>query len=251
MNDKASVKLASINIEGHKHFHERILPFLQQFKPDVVCLQEVFSVDVPFLKEILGMDGLFMPTSIVTEVSVHQPIAMGEWGVLLLSSLPISQIQGEYYVGTAERIPPFMEHGNPNGMNRVFIWATVMVGQTPFTIGTTHFTWSVKGEPTEEQDRDLHQLFSILDSIPDVVFCGDFNAPRGKATFAKIAERYTDHIPPSVTTSIDPELHKAGALELMVDALFSTPEYTVTDVKVSAGVSDHQAITATVSRDCA
>jgi hypothetical protein len=48
-------------------------------------------------------------------------------------------------------------------------------------------------------------------------------------------------------TSIDPKLHRAGALQLMVDGLFTTPGYEASDVMLHTGVSDHCAITARIA----
>ena len=79
---------------------------------------------------------------------------------------------------------------------------------------------------------------------------GDFNAPRGGPIFARLARHWTDCIPADVTTSIDPELHRAGALELMVDGMFASPGVRVDSVRMHTGLSDHQGITAT-ARDAA
>lgn len=243
-----NIHLVSVNIEGHRHLHQRVLPFLTEQQPDVVCLQEVFEVDVPLIKQVLNMEGQYQAMANVQEVNEHQTHALGRWGLLQLSRFPVVEQHSQHYVGNDNRVPPFMEGGNPNAMNRLLIWQTLQVSQTQFTIGTTHFTWSVHGEPTDEQQRDLQVLFSILDTIPEIVFCGDFNAPRGKRTFSQLAERYKDNIPPEVSTSIDGSLHKAGQLNLMVDGLFSTPEYKVTEVEVVGGVSDHKAISAVISK---
>ena len=81
-----------------------------------------------------------------------------------------------------------------------------------------------------------------------MVLTGDFNAPRGGTIFDLLARTWQDCIPQDVTTSIDPVLHRAGALTLMVDGLFTTPHYHATEVQLHTGLSDHQAITASISR---
>lgn len=242
------MKLISLNIEGHKHLHQRVLPFLIEQQPDVVCLQEVFAVDVPELMATLKMDGQFQVMADVTEVNVHQAHALGEWGVVQLSRFPITALNHHYYFRLPCDLPIFYKNNDPNGMNRVFAWMTVTVDGQSYTIGTTHFTWSVNGASTPEQLRDLDALLKIIDDIPDIVFCGDFNAPRGLETFQRIAARYTDHIPPEITTSIDGQLHKAGNLELMVDGLFSTPQYQISNVQVVSGLSDHKGVVAEIKR---
>ena len=50
-----SIRLVSLNIERRKHLN-RILPFLQEYKPDVVCMQELFEKDVPYFEQALGIE---------------------------------------------------------------------------------------------------------------------------------------------------------------------------------------------------
>jgi endonuclease/exonuclease/phosphatase family metal-dependent hydrolase len=242
------LKLVSLNIEAHRHLEERVLPFLVAERPDFVSLQEVFEVDMPLIEETLGMKGRFVPQANVTETSIHIRHALGKWGLAQFTALPIVNQESTHCVGTPDRLPVFLENGNPNGMNRVLLWTKVEHEGQHFTFATTHFTISPKGQWTQEQQDSLEILMSKLDVLPEVVLSGDFNAPRGGKIFAQLAERYIDNIPPEVTTSLDGQFHKGGYLELMVDGLFTTPEYQANDVQVIGGVSDHKAIVAEISK---
>ena len=66
--------------------------------------------------------------------------------------------------------------------------------------------------------------------------------------FGRLAAQWTDHIPPTYATSLDPALHRAGPLQLMVDGIFATADYGVSEVVLHQGVSDHCAITARVAK---
>mgnify|MGYP003739632349 CR=1 FL=1 len=112
----------------------------------------------------------------------------------------------------------------------------------------THFTWSPNGEANDEQRLDLAEMLSQLENYDDFILCGDFNAPRGKEIFAQLASRYTDNLPPEVTTTIDGQFHYAGQLEIVVDGFFTTPRYQVESLQVRAGLSDHQGLLAQVSK---
>ena len=79
-----------------------------------------------------------------------------------------------------------------------------------------------------------------------LVLCGDFNAPRGGEIFTRLATQSRDNVPSHYVTSIDPKLHRAGPLQLMVDGLFSTDGYRLSEVVLHNGVSDHCTITAVV-----
>ncbi len=59
---------------------------------------------------------------------------------------------------------------------------------------------------------------------------------------------YTDNIPSCYTTSIDPHLHRAGALDLLVDVLFTTPKYRASDVRLVSGLSDHMAVAGNIEK---
>mgnify|MGYP003518349091 FL=1 len=83
----------------------------------------------------------------------------------------------------------------------------------------------------------------------EFIITGDFNAPRGRETFAIFAEKFKDNIPLSYESSLDTKFHRSpeirsGERKNMVDCLFSTPSYFITDVKLIEGVSDHKAIVA-------
>jgi len=243
-----SIKLVSVNIEGNRHLQERVLPFLKKEQPEVVCLQEVFEVDLEFIKAELGMEGEFVVVAKISVENVHQP-ARGLWGLALLSKLPMSGAGYEYYVGSKKRIPGFYENEDPNSMNRAVLWAKVTKAGQDFWIATTHFTWSGDGSTTDLQRKTYQKMIRILDQFPDLILTGDFNAPRGKEIFDELSKRYKDNIPPDTKTTIDNDLHKAEEeINLVVDGLFSSSNYQVSEVKVVSGVSDHKAIVCRIAR---
>ncbi len=246
-----SLKLLSLNMEGHKHLG-RVIRLLMQEKPDVVCFQELFEVDVPVLEQLFDWKSLYQPVCVVRNVDVHQAHALGNWGVGLFTALPILDQGFDTYFGQADHLPTFMDQNNPNAMNRVLVHARVKKDDQEFSIATTHFTWSKEGKYTEEQARDFAHLSQALSRRGEFVVCGDLNSPRQgepNNVFNKLASTYTDNIPPEVTTSIDGQFHKAGQLELMVDSLFSTPEYQVANVRVLDGVSDHKAVVGDITKN--
>jgi len=239
-----SIKIVSANIEGHRHL-ERVIPFIQTEQPDIVCFQEVFKSDVSQFESALNMKSAFVPMANVTETSIHQSHALGEWGVAQFTSLPLLAQQHQYYIGAEDRIPVFFENNNPNAMNRTLLWSTLEADGQPFTVATTHFTWSKDGSFTPEQADSFQKLLQILKGIPELVLCGDLNSPRHddpSNVFSQLSRLYTDNIPPDVETSIDGEFHKAGQLKLMVDSMFCSSAYKMSNVRVVGGVSDHKAV---------
>lgn len=86
-------------------------------------------------------------------------------------------------------------------------------------------------------------MLALLD-LTNIIFCGDFNAPRGRQIWSILSSKLKDNVPNEITTTIDGNIHRAGNLQLVVDGLFTSSNYKVCDVQVISGVSDHCAIVA-------
>ncbi|MES2088226.1 MAG: endonuclease/exonuclease/phosphatase family protein [Patescibacteria group bacterium] len=243
------IRFASINIEHNLHY-DRIFPFLKNFQPDVFCAQEIFECDIHMFEQELGMKCVFAPMA-KRQIADDSPLApLTLSGVAIFTRLSLVNSSIRYYVGSADAIPLFYKNPEVGTtvINKVLLSVELSCDDVLYTFATTHFTWTKNGEATDEQRVNLKELFSILDTMPDFVLSGDFNAPRGREIFTSIANRYRDNIPTHYRTSIDGNLHRAGDLQLMVDGLFSTPQYTISEVKLTEGVSDHQAVTAIISK---
>lgn len=168
-------------------------------------------------------------------------------GIAILSRLKIKKGEALYYNGAPDMLVNFMpEKTTQSSVCRAILVANLEFKDDIFFVSTTHFTWSEKGLPSYQQLQNLESLLKNLKSYPEIILCGDFNAPRGGVIFNKLSSLYKDNIPDFYTTSIDKNLHYAGEVNLMVDGLFSTKKYKVSDVKLISGVSDHLAITANV-----
>lgn len=237
----------SLNCEGHKHLHERILPFLEQQHPDIVCLQEIFHKDLPEIQAKIGEYCAFVPLSLMSYPDPDFSGPPEPWGIAICSRFPLKDIQHLTYVGSGDITPWSPE--TPNILLRKLLWAAIQVNTQTYTIAVTHFTWSDAGQVTDEQRRDFQKLLGALENIPELVLCGDFNTPRGKEIFDTLAQRYTDNIPSKTLSTLDPELHRAKGKQLVVDVLFSTPEYQVTNVHVLTGLSDHCGIWAEINKE--
>lgn len=234
------ITLLSLNVEGSKHF-TTVLPFLEANRTDVVCLQEVFEADMPAIQKAVGCDGVFAPMWTKNRVTPLAQEARGVQGVAIFTRLPHAQAAAQFYNGAGDA-PPF-ENG---GRDRVLLLIIVEKDGERFTVGTTHFTWTPDGEADDQQREEFLRLMALVPE--ELVLCGDFNAPRGREIFSRFTERFADNLPQEVTSTIDPELHRKKGLALVVDTIFSTPHYAVTDVRVVAGVSDHKAVLGTISR---
>jgi endonuclease/exonuclease/phosphatase family metal-dependent hydrolase len=243
-----SLKLISLNIERSKHL-DRIIPFLREQKADVVCLQELLERDIPRLEEIIGPCRVY-------GIGGYHPADAPEIGDLvgghgIFTALPIGATGVAYYAGSLERARSRQSNAVLDDI--AVTSCDIEKDEAVFRVATTHFTWTPDGSASDKQRRDMKELLRVLGGMGQFVLTGDFNAPRFRngqpgEIFGKLAETYKDNIPPEYTTSIDGTLHRAGQLPYMVDGLFSTSGYTVSDVTLVDGLSDHMAVVATISK---
>lgn len=238
-----SFKLISLNIESDKHL-DAVLPFLEREKADIICFQEILKSNLGLFAAKLGFQYAFAPTAIVD----NSEGAADEWGVAIFKKAPLLNLSQEYY-STGARHPGELRQANTKDqdtLQRVLLSVEVETANGPVRVGTTHFTWTPNGQADDLQRRDLIRLFEVLKPYPQILFCGDFNAPRGGEIYSAIAARYRDCLPSGVSSTLDPDFHRVRGLELAVDSIFTSAAIGVTDVRVVSGVSDHRALIAQV-----
>lgn len=239
------MKLLTLNIEGDRHL-ERVCAVIAAHRPDVVCLQEVFETDCERLAAIGPYHVKYAVTTRMASATEDGAGGERNWGVAVLTKT-LALHQSVAYYSDDRHIRVFRE---PNDARPVVIVTELEHRGRPYRIATTHFTWSADGEISDKQREDFSRLKQVLARFPGYVLCGDFNAPRGREMFAKFTSELglADHLPADVSTTLDARFHYAGALQLAVDTIFSTPEYRVEGVEVLDGVSDHKAIVAKIER---
>lgn len=241
-----SLRLVSLNIDGPDNF-DRVLPFLAKEQPDAACLQEICEVDLGRLQNLFA-DYLYVPMTRYNKGG--KQLSVG-FAVFHRTDVRLSSTDLKYYVGQEGPLFDLDERSmelRRATEKRVLALCTAEKDGVQYQIGTTHFTWVQDGKPNEYQRSDMRKLLHMIRESGELVLCGDFNAPRGGEIFGMLAQNLTDNVPPECTTSIDPDLHRVRGLLMMVDGVFSTPTYEVSDVKFTFGLSDHAALSCTVTR---
>jgi endonuclease/exonuclease/phosphatase family metal-dependent hydrolase len=241
----SALTLASINIERSKHL-ARVEAFLRIRSAAVVCLQEVIDEDLAPLCDRLGYaHRLYVPMCRFPEHGTLRPS-----GIAILSRLPLARVENIQYAGGGSGTEPLdrtSEETRFATIRYALAIAEVEHGGQMFTIATTHFPWTNDARTSDFQRSACDALLRLAGNR-SLLLTGDFNAPRGREIFGRLAARWKDHIPSEYTSSIDPQLHRAPHLELMVDGLFSTDDYDVRDVALHTGVSDHRAVVAAIRK---
>jgi len=236
--------VATLNIDWKKNL-PTVFPFLLRQRADVICLQEVCEDALLDIAEAAGAHYFYAP---MCGGGIHG--TLGTVGIAIFSRLPLRRGHAHYYVGDPARIVELDERtleSRHATTYRAVVFIEVQKGDTVYRIANTHFTWTPDGKADEFQRQDLQALLSILKNKGEFLLCGDFNAPRGGEIFSTLSRCLKDNVPANCISSLDPERHRVKT-PLMVDGIFSTPGYTVSDATMTFGVSDHAALTARVSR---
>lgn len=242
----------TLNIEGEKNF-SRFLPFIEYENPDIICLQEVFVKDLDFIASKLKMHYQYAPMATYIRENPGS-ITEKKEGVAILSKIKPHKVKKNYYFkankedGSVKYYDKVSSESYENKRHKVLLSAKFIIARESFNIATTHFTWTHDGNADEAQRRNLDSLLQTLAGFEDIVFCGDFNALRGREIHNRLSKAYIDWVLKGVTTTLDQNLHRVKGLQLVVDGIFSSANYVVSSVKVVSGVSDHCALVADISK---
>ncbi len=240
-----ALTLVSINIERSRHL-ARVEDFLRARSPDVVCLQEVIEEDLPLLCGGPGYAHRFY----VPMCRFPEKESLRLSGIAILSRRQFAHVEDIQYAGGGNGTE-VLDRTSEEARVATNRYALAIAGIEHcgglLTIATTHFPWTDHARTSDFQRSACDALLRLAGNR-SLLLTGDFNAPRGKEIFGRLATRWTDHIPPEYTSSLDPQLHRAPHLELMVDGLFSTDDCDVRDVALHKGVSDHRAVTAVIGK---
>lgn len=240
------LRVVTLNIDWNKNL-QRVLPFLSKTKADIVCLQEVREDALSTIAKVAGKHYFYVP---MCGGKVHG--APGTVGIAIFSRFPLIAKQSHYYVGDPAHIVELDEQSleSRRATNyRALAIGEVQKGDRMYRVVTTHFTWTPDGKPDLFQRRDLLEVVRFLQHKGELLLCGDFNAPRGGEIYSEFSRHFRDSVPERYHTSIDPKRHRIKGLRAMVDGIFATPQYAVSQVAMHFGVSDHGALEAAVSRN--
>lgn len=234
------MKLIQINIERDKHL-DSVNDLISRENPDVICMQEVFDVDFEKIKSTYGMEGVF------DAMCINEG---HEQGSAIFSKNKIINSSIEYYLKPTEELLSDITGETPMSKAHCsLISVEVEFGKQIYNIITTHFPLHSPGSEVSDFQREcFKKMGSILNLKKDFILAGDTNCPRGTELFDTLARKYKDNIPRDTVTTIDANIHRAGFLPYVIDCMFTTPQYTVTNIKLVDGVSDHMAVVAEIQK---
>lgn len=238
------MKLITLNIERNEHY-DTVAPFLIQEQADVVCLQEVFQKDL----EMLARKSGYTHTDFTPMMVYQKELPENEQNIqghAILSKLPIDVRSRDYYYLCTDsplKLPLFDRENIPGSANRAVTFVKIFIQNEYFIIGNTHFTWTPDGLVDNWQREDIPHLLEYISKYPNLILCGDFNAPRGmNETWNILSRQLTDNLPTYIDNTLDPNFHRVPDIKRAVDGIFTTPSYSAQNVRMHCGVSDHCAL---------
>jgi endonuclease/exonuclease/phosphatase family metal-dependent hydrolase len=247
------VKIITLNVELNRH-HERVLALVAREAPAVLCFQE--ATESLLLQLADRYEAVFLPY--VLRTIAGETIPEGLAVLVDRSRGEIRETREYRHVFAPGEVRHYDEDLPFLNVNYGTLLAQLGVDGEVYTIGSTHGAWTPQGrEPDAGQTAAISRFVSELAGEAPHVMVGDFNVPRRLSPlYSLLTSLYTDAIPESVTSTLDPTYHRLGSLpekaelfrDFVVDYVFTQPPYTATNVRTIAGVSDHMAVVADIHR---
>lgn len=258
------IKLVSLNVG--RLLSERTEQNLRSladktFVPDVVVLQDMPFRSLPLLERWPHIAFGVMTNHLINGVRTPVGIAIASgyfitdvthhtyWGNGVFKNLQGVNDKNERHLG--ELSDRMVEESE----DRLVVCATIVKLGVKYHIATTHGMWVRGGVPNDVQRSSMRRLLEILVSEAAVrgslVLAGDMNFNRGGEIYQMFTEKLHDCVPPEIKSTLDPD-HPASkkGVQVVSDYLLTIGRgYVVSDVHLEFGVSDHAALTATVSKD--
>jgi endonuclease/exonuclease/phosphatase family metal-dependent hydrolase len=238
------IKSISINVEYGKHI-DKVYSLIKKEKPDVICFQEILKEEFEFFRKKLKMNGISSSLGIFPKIEGVRNSNKYVYTAILTKFDILKKYSFRY-----NSYEPDIFSFQPKN-SRPIVIAEVIKNKKVYRVANTHFTHLKKtytGQTDNRQRKALRQMLKILKQFDYLILMGDFNSPRGGEIFGRISRVYKDNIPKKYDSSLDPKLFKLPELKLMIDGLFTTPEYVASEVKLVGNVSDHMAVVANVCR---
>lgn len=226
-----------------------ILTFLKTHPADIICLQEL-PIDIPSQSEAHA------PRYLASQLNYNYHY----------KALPLGTIDGQtisWADGIFTRFPviektdrfinkPQDGRGYDNEC-RAYVELTVKAGKTPFSVATTHLSYTDKFRETARKKREADELVEIIKNrSKNYMLTGDLNVTPGSYTIGQIS-KHLKHAGPDFsqnTWTTKPFSYRgfeAKTLDWRLDYIFASPDINVVSAEIiTTNFSDHLPILAKI-----
>lgn len=230
------IKFIQINIYKGKYLEE-LAEFLKQENPDTVSMQEVTVNAFEYLKETLGMDGVY-------HIDVEYTNApASRFGNAVLSWFPVKNSK----VVVLKKFRPmskeeFYDSTFLSDLSRHVLDVSLDIDGKIIHALSVHGAWTAPPTDTEESLRQAKIIADHLRSLEDpFVMGGDLNAvPQSKVVgiISKVAENWM--LDSGVLQTTHPKIHKIVPRGFLIDYIFTSGDFALKSLNVpDVTVSDH------------
>jgi endonuclease/exonuclease/phosphatase family metal-dependent hydrolase len=183
------MKLVQLNAWGGR-LEPQIRNFLKAEAPDIVCMQEVISLQATGSGFFLPIEGMQAATDLpymafAPALSFKFMRGVAEFGNAILSKQPIDRSE---IVFTHDKHAPDFVWGEKIANMRNFVHAVILINDKPCHVITHHGYWI--SEHKNGNEETIKQMSQIVDYISDlegpVILTGDFNLSPHSESLEKI-----------------------------------------------------------------
>jgi len=238
------MKIIQLNIWGGK-LGQQIIDFLNDQKPDFVCMQEVndlkgragykFFATLDEIKEGAGFNEAFMSANYSSGYMERQL----EYGNAILSKLPFKTTKTVFTNGEYKQNFDIV---NDDGNIRSLQIAQIEVGGTTLNILNHHgYHLGFNKLGNDDTMRQMGMIADIIDKLEGpIIFCGDLNLSPASESVKIIDKKLTNL---SVTNNLKRTYNQFSQVQEVCDYIFVNDLIKVTDFKMSDELlSDHKAL---------
>lgn len=230
----------------YKEDIDNIAKLLQQYKPDIICMQELTR---DYAKQRTADTTKYIAEKLGYNYFAESMRPNDEWiqcnGVF--SRFPIVDTYSSWInepIGT----------GGIDDEHRAYVEATLNLGDTELTVGTTHMSYTHKFISTPRKEGEADKLVAALSrkKRQHMIFTGDLNATPGSPTFQKVSSILNNAGPDDsqntwTTKPFSYEGFEETELNWRLDYIFASAEVKVISSEViQTEYSDHLPVMATV-----
>lgn len=241
------IKFITLNIWRGGIFFDKVVRFLQEEKPDILFLQEVYNgkdrqLEKRFrtfaiLKKQLGYPyAIFAPAFIDTRKEGNI-----ERGNATFSQFPIVASKVIFYDTPFSKFDEEHDKANYEYIPMNLLRTTMVVGDKNIIVLNTHGIWGLNGMDNKRRIAMSETIVSEVKGKEYVILAGDFNMLSNTQTIGNIEKHLMSVFKNRLKTTFNTQVKKGGGFaEAAVDMVFVSKQIKVLEYTCpQINISDH------------
>lgn len=239
------MKFINLNLwEGGK-LRDNIIKFLQQEKPDILNLQEVWQcsktlehIEIESLKQLLNLPYSVFSSAFSTTKNGTKII----WGNATLSRFPIRNHHTTFFVGEYEDYYIQKVKGDFSDLPRSFLSTEIELNEKILNVINIHGVWGFDGDDNPNRIKMSAAVINEVKGKTNIILSGDFNTKPHTKSMRNIEKYLTNVFQNELTTSFNIKRKNppGGYATAVVDfVLVSSDIKVISHIQPNVDISDH------------